>query len=106
MKKSFFVDHDFINSRLDRWVKKNVCDIPQSLIEKSLRKGKIKINNQKIRSSYRLKKNDQIIFHNFNYSSNKIKKKIYIYKATIKELSFATHMFIENNDKTFSVIRN
>ena len=98
MKKSFFVDHDFINSRLDRWVKKNVCDIPQSLIEKSLRKGKIKINNQKIRSSYRLKKNDQIIFHNFNYSSNKIKKKIYIYKATIKELSFATHMFIENNE--------
>ena len=36
-----------INSRLDRWFKKNICNVPQSLIEKSIRKGNIKINNKK-----------------------------------------------------------
>ena len=44
MKKSFLVTNDFINSRLDRWFRKNVCDVPQSLIEKNIRKGNIKIN--------------------------------------------------------------
>ena len=47
MKKEFQVDSNFINSRLDRWIKKNVCEYPQSLIEKSIRKGNIKINNKK-----------------------------------------------------------
>ena len=50
MKKEFQVDPNFIDSRLDRWIKKNVCNIPQSLIEKSIRKGKIKINNKKAKS--------------------------------------------------------
>ena len=42
MKKIFLVKYDYINSRLDRWFKKNVCDVPQSLIEKNIRKGNIK----------------------------------------------------------------
>ena len=62
MKKEFQVDANFINSRLDRWIKKNVCNIPQSLIEKSIRKGKIKINNKKAKSSHKLRSNDQIFF--------------------------------------------
>ena len=35
MKNSFYIDDDFANSRLDRWIKRQICRIPQSLIEKS-----------------------------------------------------------------------
>ena len=47
MKKIFSVTNDFVNSRLDRWFRKNVCEVPQSLIEKNIRKGNIKVNNKK-----------------------------------------------------------
>jgi len=74
MKKIFLVKYDFINSRLDRWFKKNVCDVPQALIEKNIRKGNIKVNNKKKKSSYKLQKNDQIFVYNFNFKTNKNKK--------------------------------
>jgi len=47
MKKFFYVTDKDINSRIDRWFKRNVSDVPQSLIEKNLRKGHIKVNNKK-----------------------------------------------------------
>ena len=47
MEKIFSVKNDFVNARLDRWFRRNVCEVPQSLIEKSIRKGKIKVNNKK-----------------------------------------------------------
>ena len=103
MKKEFQVDANFINSRLDRWIKKNVCNIPQSLIEKSIRKGNIKINNKKEKSSYKLKKNDEVTLFGINFSPNKNKKPTFIYKATKKELSNTQDIFIENNEN-FAVI--
>ena len=39
MKKNFLVKDEFINSRLDRWFRRNVSDVPQSFIEKNIRKG-------------------------------------------------------------------
>ena len=74
MKKIFLVKKDFINSRLDRWFRKNVCNVPQSLIEKNIRKGNIKINHKGEKSSYKLKVNDQIIVYNINFTANKNKK--------------------------------
>ena len=71
MKKIFSIDDDFINSRLDRWFRRIVCLIPQSLIEKNIRKGNIKVNYKKEKSSYKLKKKDQIIIRNINFSANK-----------------------------------
>ena len=53
MKKSFLLDENYINTRLDKWFRLNICEVPQSLIEKSIRKGKIKINNKKEKSSYK-----------------------------------------------------
>ena len=47
MEKIFSVKNDFVNARLDKWFKRNVCEVPQSLIEKIIRKGKIKVNNKK-----------------------------------------------------------
>jgi 23S rRNA pseudouridine955/2504/2580 synthase len=33
--------------RIDRWIRNNLGNIPQGLIEKSLRNGKIKLNKKK-----------------------------------------------------------
>ena len=102
MKKIFSVDDDFINARLDRWFKRNVCVIPQSLIEKHIRKKKIKVNNKKEKSSYKLKKNDQIYVYDFNFTqrSNNISQR---YIATQKDILKSSNLFIENN-KNFVVI--
>ena len=44
MIKSFTVDSTCNNMRLDRWLRTKLGNIPQGLIEKNLRLGKIKIN--------------------------------------------------------------
>ena len=67
MKKTFLLDQDYINTRLDKWFRLNICKVPQSLIEKNIRKGKIKINNKKKKSSYKLQKNDSITLYNINF---------------------------------------
>ena len=103
MNKSFLISDDSINSRLDRWLRRNICEIPQSLIEKNLRKGRIKVNNKKEKSSYKLKKNDKIELYNFNVSATINKKRKFIYNPTKKELSFSSNIFIEDN-KNFVVI--
>ena len=98
MKKIFLVKKDFINSRLDRWFRKNVCDVPQSLIEKNIRKGNIKINHKGEKSSYKLKVNDQIIVYNINFTANKNKKINEKYIATKKDLSHSSSIILENNE--------
>ena len=47
MKSKYVVKKDYHNTRFDRWFKHNVSDIPQSLIEKLIRKNKIKVNKKK-----------------------------------------------------------
>ena len=98
MKKSFLVNNNFLNSRLDKWFRHNVCELPQSLIEKNLRRGNIKVNNKKKKSSYRLIENDQITIHNFNFKIQENVKVKNIYKPTKKELSFTSKMIIHNNE--------
>tara|TARA_Y100000590_G_scaffold444615_1_gene575598 strand:- start:10340 stop:11257 length:918 start_codon:yes stop_codon:yes gene_type:complete len=98
MRKIFQINEDFVNTRLDKWIKKSICDLPQSLIEKNIRKGKIKINNLKKKSSYKLQKNDKIILYNFNYTANFNKKKTYRYIPSKKDLSFSNNLFIDNNE--------
>ena len=60
MPKTFNVDDDYNDSRLDKWFKNNVINLPHSLLEKILRKNKIKVNKKKIKSSYRLQSGDLI----------------------------------------------
>ena len=98
MKNFFLVTNDFVNSRLDRWFRKNVCDVPQSLIEKNIRKGYIKVNHKREKSSYKLKKSDQILTYNINFKTDKHKKTSEKYVPTKKDLSFSSSMFIENNE--------
>ena len=65
--------------RLDRWIRNIIKKIPQSLIEKNLRKGKIKLNGKKVKSSYKVKENDQINFYNLEFKEKKDKKNINIF---------------------------
>ena len=98
MKKSFVITDDFVNTRLDRWFRKNISVVPQSLIEKNIRKGKIKVNSKKQKSSYRLQNSDKVEIFDINFSSNQHKKVSKKYIATKKDLSKSSSIFIENNE--------
>ena len=74
MKKSYIVDNTYNDVRLDKWIKKNISNLPQALIEKNIRKGKIKLNNKKAKSSQKVKTNDKIYFYNFRFIEKKIDK--------------------------------
>ena len=50
--------------RIDRCIRYYLGKIPQSLIEKNLRAGKIKLNKKKIKSSHKVKTNDKIDLFN------------------------------------------
>ena len=60
MLKSFIVEDDYGDSRLDKWFKQNVISLPHSLIEKIIRQNKVKVNKKKTKSSYRLQAGDLI----------------------------------------------
>ena len=60
MPKSYTVDGDCNGSRLDKWFKSNIINLPHSLIEKIIRQNKIKVNKKKPNSSYRLQTGDLI----------------------------------------------
>ena len=103
MKKIYKIKIDYAETRLDRWFRKNISQVPQSLIEKNLRKGKIKVNYKKVKSSYKLQKNDQVILYNITFSTQKKNRTKTPYKATKKDLSYSSYIFIENNEN-FAVI--
>ena len=75
MIKSYIVDSTYNNMRLDRWLRNKIGNIPQSLIEKSLRSGKVKINKKKVKSSFKVKTNDKIDIFNLNFKENIVQEK-------------------------------
>jgi len=97
MIKSFIVDFTYNNMRLDRYLRNKLGKLPQSLIEKSLRSGKIKLNKKKVKSSFKIKVNDKIELFNFNYIEKVFQKKInYVpNNIIIKENE---DLIIDNND--------
>ena len=101
--KKFLISSEFENTRLDRWFRKEIFNAPQSYIEKNLRKGNIKINNKKNKSSYRLKKNDLIFVKELKFKKDENLNKKYIYIPDKKDLSNTSNIFIENNEN-FAVI--
>ena len=98
MEKIFFVTQDFINTRLDRWFKKNVSDVPQSFIEKNIRRGNIKVNKKRRKSSYKLQYNDQVIIFDLKIIPNKNKKKTTKYLPSKKEMFLSSNFFVEDNE--------
>ena len=102
MDKIVIVDKNFINSRIDRWVKRNICHVPQGFIEKSLRNKNITVNKLKVKSSYKLKINDKIYLNNFNPRSYNLSlnKKYVPSKKDIKD----SDSFIVEDNENFCVI--
>ena len=101
MKKIFNITKDYDDIRVDRLIKKKITNIPQSLIEKSLRQGKIKVNNLIVKSSYKVKYRDKIYLYNFNPDIKFLNKKKYI--PSKNEISSSEKFIIENN-QNFIVI--
>ena len=76
MRKSYTVDTTCNDMRIDRWTRLKIGKIPQGLIEKYLRSGKIKINKKKIKSSTKVKTNDIISIFNLDFKETIVQKKI------------------------------
>ena len=98
MNKSYIIKEIYSGMRIDRWLRNNIASLPQSLIEKSLRKGKIKVNIKKVSSSYKLKTGDKINFFNFSFKINKYKKITKKFFPTAKLLKVHENRIIEDND--------
>ena len=98
MISKFVVKKDYHNARLDRWFKHNVSDLPQSLLEKLIRKNKIKVNKKKTKTKYRVQLNDVIEVFDFDKIKHKNKSEIKNYKPSEKEKRIYGKFIIENND--------
>ena len=97
MNRSYKIKPIHATMRLDRWIKNNIGKYPQSLLEKSIRKGKIKLNKKKTNSSYKLKIGDEVSFYNFNYEFKKIKT--IKYTPSKKNLDENEKSLIDDNDE-------
>ena len=102
MKKSYTVDSTCNDMRIDRWIRLKVGKIPQGLIEKYLRSGKIKINKKKIKSSIKVKTNDIINFFNFDFKETIVQKKIKFEPS--KEIIKSNEDQIIDNNENFIVL--
>ena len=98
MSKIFTVSKDYNNCRFDRWFKHNVGKYPQSLIERLIRKKKIKINKKKAKTSYRVKLNDIIEIYNIEKLQPIKNSKIEKFKPSKKEAKIYNNFIIEDNN--------
>ena len=98
MNKSYIVDSTCIDMRIDRWIRLKIGKIPQSLVEKYLRLGKIKLNKKKIKSSHKIKFNDKINLFNINFTEKLVQKKIK-FEPTKEIIKSNEEQIIDNNDK-------
>ena len=97
MIKSFVVDATFNNMRLDRFLRNKLGKIPQGLIEKKLRAGKIKLNKKKVKSSTKITFNDKIELFDFEFEEKIINNKIKFQPSNII-IKENENLIIENND--------
>ena len=105
MKKSYIVDSTCNDMRIDRWIRHSIGKIPQSLIEKSLRSGKIKLNKKKIKSSHKIKTKDKIDLFNFEFKDKIVQKKIK-FQPTKEIIKSNEDLIIDNNDDFIVLNKN
>ncbi len=98
MPKSYTVDDDYNDSRLDKWFKNKVINLPHSLLEKILRQNKIKVNKKKTKSSYRLQTGDLIEIYDISKFKPVDKKEKIKYLPKKKEIGTYDDYVIENNE--------
>ncbi len=98
MPKSYTVDDDYNDSRLDKWFKNKIINLPQALFEKLLRQNKIKVNKKKTKSSHRLQAGDLIQIYDISKLKPTDKKEKIKYLPKKKEISNYDDYVIEDNE--------
>ena len=102
MKKSYTVDSACNDMRIDRWLRLKVGKIPQGLIEKYLRSGKIKINKKKVKSSTKVKTDDVINSFIVDFKETIVQKKIKFEPS--KDIIKSNEDQIIDNNENFIVL--
>ncbi len=97
MKKSYIVDSTCNDMRIDRWIRFKFGKIPQGLIEKYLRSGKIKLNKKKIKSSQKISTKDNIDLFNIEFRETIVQKKIK-FKPSKEVIKSNEDQIIDNNE--------
>ena len=97
MKKSYIVDSTCNDMRIDRWIRLKLGKIPQGLIEKYLRSGKIKLNKKKIKSSQKISTKDNIDLFNIEFKETIVQKKIK-FKPSKEVIKSNEDQIIDNNE--------
>ena len=97
MKKTLVVDSTFNEMRIDRYLRNKLGKIPQSFIEKKLRRGQIKLNKKKVKSSTKIKLNDKIELFDFKFEEKIINSKIKFQPTNII-IKENENLIIENNE--------
>ena len=98
MPKSFTVNDDYHDARLDKWFKQQVISLPHSLIEKIIRQNKIKVNRKKTKSSHRLQRGDLIEIYDISKFKPISKETKIKYKPKKNEISKYDGYVIEDNE--------
>jgi len=88
--------------RIDRWIRHSLGSIPKGQIEKHLRAGKIKLNKKKIKSSHKIKTNDEIDLFNIDFKETIVQKKIKFEPS--KEVIKSNEDQIIDNNENFIVL--
>ena len=97
MKKTINVEKTFNDMRIDRLLRNILGQIPQGLIEKNLRSGKIKLNKKKVKSSKKVRNGDKVDLFNFNFQKYILQKK-QKYNPNNEVIKENENLIIENND--------
>ena len=98
MPKSYTVEDDYHDSRLDKWFKNKIINLPHSLLEKILRQNKVKVNKKKTKSSYRLQIGDLIEIYDISKLKPIDKKEKIKYLPKKKEIGYYDDYVIEDNE--------
>ena len=96
MKKSYIVDSTCKDMRIDRWIRLKLGKIPQGLIEKYLRSGKIKLNKKKVKSSYKINTKDKVDLFDIDFKETIVQKKIK-FEPTKEVIKSNEDQIIDNN---------
>ena len=102
MNKNYIVDSTYKGIRIDKWIRNNLGKVPQALIEKNLRIGKIKLNKKKTKSSTKLNTNDVINTYDLKFQINLIQKKIKFNPSN--EVIKENESLIIDNNENFIVV--
>ena len=97
MNKSYIVDLSYEGIRIDKWIRNNLGNVPQGLIEKSLRAGKIKLNKKKTKSSTKLNFKDIINVYSLNFEEKIIQKNIK-FKPSNEVIKENENLIIDDNE--------